>query len=179
MQLLKGQIKICTPCVFYLTEKPASQLVLKHEDETGTTGDIQQALQDLFLKYNKVTVEVIRAQMGKLLNSNMEQGEDPDCYFMEKTLAPSELEKMGEPITDRRFKDICIQGFTSEYKNIKMMMYRDPTFDIDQMQSTMRHFYLEDLSRNSNTRIAGGGVVRTVASTCSYCGNQGHYARNC
>lgn len=42
----------------------------------------------------------------------------------------TELARMGEPITDRRCKDICLQGYTSEYKNIKlMMMYRDPTFD--------------------------------------------------
>ena len=74
--------------IFLLTtEKPASLLVLKHEDETGTTGDGQKALQELVLKYNKVTDEVIRAKMDKLVNTNIEQGEDPDSYFMEKTLA--------------------------------------------------------------------------------------------
>ena len=52
---------------------------------------------------------------------------------MEKTLARSELEKMGETISGRRLKDICVQGFTAEYNDMKMMMYRDPTFDIDQM----------------------------------------------
>ena len=117
--------------------------------------------------------------MDKLLNSNMEQGEGPDSYFMEKTLARSELEKMGEMISDRRFKDISVQEFTAEYKDIKMMMYRDPTFDIDQMQSTMHHLYLDYLSRNSDTKTAGRGVAMTAASTCSHCGKQGHYARNC
>ena len=165
--------------LFLLTEKPASLLILKHEDETGTTGGGQKALQELVSKYNKVTDEVIRSKMDKLVNSNMEQGVDPDSYFMEKTLARSELEKMGEPITDRTFKDICVQGFTSENKDIKMMMYGDPTFDIDQMQSTMRHLYLDDLSRNSDTKIAGRGVSMTAASTCSRCGKQGHYACNC
>ena len=165
--------------LFLLTEKPASLLVLKHENETGTTGDGQKALQELVSNYNKVTDEVIRAKMDKLVNTNMEQGEDPDSYLMEKTLARSELEKMGEIISDRRFKDICVQGFTAEYKDIKMMMYRDPTFDIDQMQSTMRHLYLDDISRNSDTTIAGRGVAMTLASTCSQCGKQGYYARNC
>ena len=42
---------------------------------------------------------------------------------------------MGEPTSDRRFKNTCVKAFTSEYKDIKMIMYRDPTFDIDQMQA--------------------------------------------
>ena len=86
---------------------------------------------------------------------------------------------MGEPITGRRFKDICVLGFTSEYKNIKMMMHQDPAFDIDHMQSTMRHLYLDDRSRNSDTRNAGRGVPMTTASTSSQYGKRGHYARNC
>ena len=132
------------------------------------------------LSYNEVTDEVIRAKMDKLVNTNMEQGEDPDSYFMEKTLARSELEKMSGMISDRRFKDICVQGFTAEYKEIKMMiMYRDSSFDIDQIQSTKRHLYLDDRSRNSDSRIAGRGVAMTAASSCSHCGKQGHYARNC
>ena len=80
-------------------------IVRKHEDETGTTGDGEKALQELVAKYNKVTDEVIRAKMDKLVNSNMKQGEDPHSYFMEKMLARSKLEKIGEAISDRRFKD--------------------------------------------------------------------------
>ena len=79
---------------------------------------------------------------------------------MEKTLARSELERMGESISNRRFKDICVQGFTPEYKDIKLMMYRDPTFDIDQMQTTMRHLCLDDLSRSSGAgKVAGRGMA--------------------
>ena len=128
--------------LFLPTEKPASLLVLNHEDETGTTGDGQNTLQERASKYNKVTGALIRAKMDKLVNSNIKQGEDPDSHFMEKTIARSELEKMGETISDRRFKDICVHRFTAEYKDIKIMMYRDPTFDIDRMQSIMRHLFL-------------------------------------
>ena len=81
--------------------------------------------------------------MDKLVNTSMKQGHDPDDYFMEKTLARAELEKMGESISDRRFKDVCVQGFTAEYKDIKRMMYHDPMFGIEQMQSTMRHLLLD------------------------------------
>ena len=52
----------------------------------------------------------------------MKQGQDPDDFFMEKTLARVELEKMGELISERTFKDICAQGFTSECKDIKFIM---------------------------------------------------------
>ena len=60
-------------------------------------------------------------------------------------------------------------------------MYRDLTFHIEQMQSTMRHLFL-DLSRNDGAlgAIAGRGIAMTVkTSTCHNCGKKGHYARNC
>ncbi|CAN0493652.1 unnamed protein product, partial [Laminaria digitata] len=65
------------------------------------SGDGQKALQELVEKYNKVTDEVVRAAMEKLVNTGMTPGQDPDDFFMEKTLACAELAKMGEPITDR------------------------------------------------------------------------------
>ena len=105
--------------LYLLIDKPAALLVAKHEDTTGTTsGNGQQALLELVSKYKKVTDEVIRSTTDKPVNTTMKQGEDPDDYFKEKTLARVELEKMGEPISDRRLKDICVQGFTSEYKDI-------------------------------------------------------------
>jgi len=168
--------------LFLLTEKPAANLVLKHEHPDGMSGNGQQALEELVQKYNKVTDEVVRAAMDKLVNTAMTHNQDPDDFFMEKYLARTELARMGEPITDRRFKDICVQGFTSDYKDIKLMMYRDPTFDIEQMQSTMRHLYLDDLSRNSGAKgkIAGRGVAMSAeTSICNYCGKEGHHARTC
>ena len=101
---------------------------------------------------------------------------------MEQTLAGPDLKTMGEPISDRRFKDICVQGLTAEYMDINLMMYRDPTFDIEQMQSTMRHLFLDDLPRNDAAMgaIAGRGIAMTVKTlTCHICGRKGHYARNC
>ena len=162
--------------------KPAALLVSKHEDTTGASGNGRQALLDLVGKYNKVTDDLIRSTMDKLVDSTMQLGQDPHEFFVEKTLARAELEKMGEPISDRRFKDIFVQGFTAEYKDIKLMMYRDPTFDIDQMQSTMGHLYLDDISRSNgaNEKIAGGGVaMATETSTCSHCERDGHHTRTC
>lgn len=85
--------------------------------------------------------------MDKLVDSPMQPDQDTDDFFMEKTLARAELEKIGDPLSDRRFQDMCLQGFISEYMDIKLVMYRDPTFDVDQMQSTMRHIFIDDLCR--------------------------------
>lgn len=84
-------------------------------------------------------------------------------------------------ISDRRFKDTCVRGVTSEHKDIKLMMYRDPTFDIDQMQTTMRHLYPDDLSRGSSTeKIAGRGTAMSAeTSACDCCGKKGHQEGNC
>ena len=51
--------------LFFLTAKPAPLLVLKHENETGTTGDGRRALQELVSKHNNVTDKVIRANKGQ------------------------------------------------------------------------------------------------------------------
>ena len=62
--------------------------MLKHEDESGTNGDGQKTLEELVAKYNKVTDEVIRGTMEKkLVDTSIKQGQDPDDYFVEKTLA--------------------------------------------------------------------------------------------
>ena len=90
----------------------------------------------------------------------MKLEENPNNHFMEKTVARDELEKIGEPISDRRFKDICEQKFSAEYRDIKMI-YQDPTIDIDQMQSAMRHLYLDDLYNSSGAKgkIIGRGML--------------------
>ena len=94
--------------LYLLTDKPAALLVAKHEDTAGTSGNGQRALLEIVSKYKKVTDEVILSTMDKLVNTMMKPGQDPDDDFMEKTLARAELEKMSEPISDRRFKDICV-----------------------------------------------------------------------
>ena len=92
---------------------------------------------------------------------------------------------MGEHISDRYFKDICVTGFTDNYKDVKMMMYRDPSFDVDQMQTTMRHMFLDEQSRNrTKGRIAGRGSVMTAVTSeqdiiCYWCKNRGHSKKDC
>ena len=80
---------------------------------------------------------------------------------------------------------ICVTGFTDNYKDVKMMMYRDPSFDVDQMQTTMRHMFLDELSRNGTKgRIAGRDSVMTAVTSeqdiiCYWCKNRGHSKKDC
>lgn len=96
----------------------------------------------------------------------MKRGEDLDNCFLEKTVASAELAKIVEPISDRRLKTCMYKGF-SEYKDIEMMMHRDSTFDIDQMQRTTRHIYLDGLSNSNEAKgeIAGRGAAMADGTT--------------
>ena len=73
--------------------------------------------------------------MKELVNMPTDPGQNPDNHFNKKRLLRIMIDKMGEKISDRWFKDICVTGFTDEYKDVKIIMYRDSSFDIDQMQT--------------------------------------------
>lgn len=75
----------------------------------------------------------------------MNLGQHLDEYFVENTLAGFEVANMGEHISDCRFKDMRAQDFTTNFKDIKLMMYRDPTFNTHEMQSTVSLMFLDDL----------------------------------
>ena len=70
---------------------------------------------------------------------------------------------MEEPITDRHFTDIILQGMTEEYRDVKLMTWKDPDFDL--IQSVLRHLYLDGLSWNKTRRIAGRGTAMTATSS--------------
>ena len=62
-----------------------------------------------------------------------------------------------------------------------MMMYRDPPFDLAQIQTAVRHLYLDNLSRSKEAegRIAGRGIVMSAESVVCYnCDEVGHISRN-
>ncbi|CAM9940404.1 unnamed protein product [Sphacelaria rigidula] len=121
--------------------------------------------------------------MSELENSPMNTGENPDDYFNQKHLLCAQIEKMGKTTSDRRFKDICVQGFSDEYNDVKMTVFRDPTFDVLQMPSTLRNIFMDAQSRKgSNGRITGRGFAMTTAVSevvCHDCNETGHIRRNC
>ena len=71
------------------------------------------------------------------MNTPMEPGQNPDDYFNIKHLLRIRTKKMGDKVFNRWFKDISVKAFIDEYNDVKMMIYRDSFFDIDQMQTIM------------------------------------------
>lgn len=91
----------------------------------------------------------------------------------------------GDPMTDRRFKH---KGLSPEYESIELMMCRGPTFELAQIQTTLRHLpalrhlFLDSLCRGNEAegRIAGPSVVMLAHSiACFNCGRVGRISRNC
>ena len=122
--------------------------------------------------------------MEELVNTPMESGQNPDDFFNKKRLLRIRIEKMGGKVSDRWFKDICVTGFADECKDVKMMMYCEPSFDIDQMQTTMRHVFLDQQSGNGTKgHIAGCGTAMTTKTSTDhdvYCFNErGYTKRSC
>lgn len=155
----------------------------KYEDDSGISGHGQAAFKELCNKYDRVTDEVVRAKLEELENTPMNPGENPDAYFNQKHLLRAQTEKMGEAISDRRFKDMCVQGFSDENNDISMMVFRDPTFNVLQMQLTLRNIFMDAQSRKSSKgRIAGRVFAMTTAVSevvCHGCNETGHIRRNC
>ncbi|CAN0166623.1 unnamed protein product, partial [Pylaiella littoralis] len=99
--------------LFLITNKPAALLVEKHgQGSRGTRGDGKAALKELESKYLRITNETIRATQKDLAAMRMSDGQDPDEYINEATRLRELLDEMEEPITDRRFMDIILQGLS-------------------------------------------------------------------
>ena len=126
---------------------------------------------ELVKKYDYQSDEVIRTLRAKLEQIRMGPGEDPDMYFLKAARYRAELLRMDEPITDRHFKDIIIQGISSEYDNIKFCVYRDPTFNLDEIQSTMRNVYRDDILRRDSKNTVGS--QKTVMTDVRTIGRKG------
>ena len=95
---------------------------------------------------------------------------------------------MGENISNRRFKDIMVQGLTTDCREVKMIAYRHRKMGLEEIQSTMRSMYLDDMSRRNNYRrgIAGRGAAMAVElardinhGVCYNCRENGHFKSDC
>ena len=55
----------------------------------------------------------------------MEQGQDPDDFFILLDERRARLSETGEVISDERFEDNMLQGITSDYDYRRNISYRD------------------------------------------------------
>ena len=175
--------------LFLATTAASALIVRKHKiGAMGARGNGQGAWKELSEKYLYKSKEIRRALLQQLSATNMTPGQDPDEYFLQATLIRGELAEMGEPVSDERFQDIMVQGLSKDYEHIKHATHRDDTYTIEQIQHTMRNFYMDEESRRreSKGRVAGRGAAMTVESTrdlseiiCHNCKKPGHYMRRC
>ena len=171
-----------------VTEVPASFLVHVYKAKTGLRSNGQEALLELTKKCLEVTDETIRSKTAELGVTSMTDGQDPDENFLHTTLLHGQVERMGERISDRRFKGIMVQGLTTDCREVKMIAYRHRKMGLEEIQSTMRSMYLDDMSRRNNYRrgIAGRGAAMAVElardinhGVCYNCRENGHFKSDC
>ena len=70
---------------------------------------------------------------------------------------------MEEPTAGIYFADKRLEGLMEECRDVKLMTWKDPDFDL--IQSVLRHLYLDGLSWNKTRRIAGRGTAMTATSS--------------
>ena len=89
-------------------------------DERGTGGDGQKAIKVLDEKYLTVTEETIHALQAALAATTMGPDEDSDHYIVKAKRLRSRLTALKEPVTERYFKDIILQGLPEKYRYINL-----------------------------------------------------------
>ncbi|CAN0593228.1 unnamed protein product, partial [Laminaria digitata] len=106
----------------------------------GTRGDGPKAIEELKQKSLRVTNETIRAFEAKLAATAMEPDEDPYNFIMQATRLRSRLAAIKDPVTDRHFTDIFVQGLPESFGDINLTTYKDPDLDLSKIQSTTRTY---------------------------------------
>ena len=79
--------------------------------------------------YNGHTKEVGRACHDKPVNTKMEHGQDPDDFFFVLPGCRDLLEKTGQTVHDKRYKDILLQAVPAEYERVQNASYENGTLD--------------------------------------------------
>ena len=82
----------------------------------------------LLVKYENNSTQRRRTLMRKLDNSKMENGQDPDVFFVQVEQLADDLENMGEPISTHRVMDIILAGMSNEYELIQFQAMKDSEF---------------------------------------------------
>ena len=105
-----------------ITEKAAALLGTKPgEGERGTHVNGSKAVKELDSKYLKIPDERIRTTQEVITTTSLTPGQDPDNSINGLTRLCNPLTEIEEPITDRHFTDIVLQGLTEEGGDVKLM----------------------------------------------------------
>ena len=131
--------------VLFLITGPAGSLMFKSESKLGKRANGQEAWRALLVKYKNNSKQRRRTLMRKLDNSTMEDGQDPDVFFVQVEQLADDLENMGDPISKHRVVDIILSGMTNECELIRFQAIKDSVFSLDDFKFTMRNMYVNGL----------------------------------
>ena len=110
----------------------------KHKTTAGIRGNGQEALLEPTKECLEVADETIRSKPAEPTATSTTNGRDPAEYFSGATLPCGHVERVGEHISVRRFKDIIVQGLTTDYTEMKIIICRDTSRTcLEEVQSTM------------------------------------------
>lgn len=76
--------------------------------------------------------------MEELVSSSMEPEQNPDDHSNQDHLLRHQADQMG------KWSDICVPGFTKDYKQAIMLYTATPTSTPNEIQSTMRHTFVDE-----------------------------------
>lgn len=71
---------------------------------------------------------------------------------------------MEEPTAGIYFADKRLEGLMEECRDVKLMTSNEPDLNLPNIQSVLRHLYLDGLSLSKTGRVTGCGTVITVTT---------------
>ena len=154
--------------LYLMTDKAAALLVAIHAfDERGTRVDGRGVMQELEKKStsgSRTKLSVLCRQMYQR-HQSMEPDEDADNYIYHEGYTHPQTARRDQRTCRRspfhRYHRPRAPGEVSRHQGYDL---QDPDFDLTKIQATMRHLYLDGLSRNETGRIAYRGTAMTAAS---------------
>ena len=96
-------------------------------------------------KYNGDTMEARRACHGKVVNTKMEPGRDPDDLFFVLDECRDLLEELGQKVHDERYEDIVLQARPPEYERVPTASYETRDFGLDDIRQMVHTVYVDNL----------------------------------
>ena len=135
----------------------------KFESKLGKRANGQEAWRALLVKYENNSTQRRRTLMRKLDNFKMEDGQDPDMFFVQVKQLADDLENMGEPISKHRVMDIILSGMANEYELIQFEAMKDSEFSLDDLKFTMRNMHVNGLHNKSGRQGRGSAMSADAA----------------
>lgn len=75
------------------------------------------------------------------------------------------METIGELVPAARLTDIVMNGIPKDYPLVKLSAIKDPDYNLEQMEATMRNLLVNDISQDDDhTNNVMGGAAMTAAA---------------